>query len=103
MTEAELYALLISSGLPFAYHHYNKPPALPYGIYIITGSNNFAADGKVYHKINQCQVELYTNIKDPATEKALEDVLDGAGIFYNKTETYIESEKMYQNLYELEI
>ena len=49
--------------------------------------------------INDVRIELYTDKKEPATELRLETVLDNAGIFYNKTETWIESEKLYEVLY----
>ena len=39
--------------------------------------------------------------KDIALEEELEKILDAQGIFYNKTETYIKSEKLYEVLYEL--
>lgn len=103
MTLAELKTLLDTSGIKFKYHHWDKPPSLPYGVYLFTSTDNFKADGKVYQKINNVIVELYTVIKDTVTEAALENVLDGAGIFYNKTESYIESEKMYQISYDFEI
>ena len=33
----------------------------------------------------------------------MEDVLDAAGIFYNKSETWIDSEKLYEVLYAFEM
>lgn len=41
-------------GFPFAYDHFaeGESPSPPFICYLIPGSNNFAADGKVYHKIN---------------------------------------------------
>lgn len=48
-------------------------------------------------------IELYTDEKSPDTEAQLEALLDGAGLFYDKTESYIESEKLYEVLYELEV
>ena len=66
-------------------------------------SNNFAADGMVYFKINQIHIELYTDCKDPALENSIETVMDSHGIFYNKSETWIESEKLYEVLYTFEM
>ena len=57
----------------------------------------------VYFKVKQLDVELYTDKKDLALEEELEKILDVQGIFYNKTETYIKSEKLYEVLYELEV
>ena len=67
-----------------------------------SGLNHFSADGKVYYKINEVHIELYTDCKDLAAEQKLEDVLDEHGIFYNKSETWIESERLYEVLYMFE-
>ena len=47
-------------------------------------------------------MELYTDEKNPELEEMLEAVLDQHGIFYNKTEVWIESEKLYEVLYSFE-
>ena len=90
--------------IPFAYHHFaeGESPEPPFICYLLPGSNNFSADGKVYYKINEVHIELYTDLKDLAVEQQLEDVLDEHGIFYNKSETWIESEKLYEVLYTFE-
>ena len=97
--------ILKITGMPFAYGHFaeGESPKPPFICYLYPGSNNFAADGRVYFKVNVVQVELYTDVKDPQTEKKLEDAFDEAGIFYNKTETWIESEKLYEVLYIFEM
>ena len=48
-------------------------------------------------------MELYTDLKDPDLENRLETVLDRHGLFYEKSEVWIESERMYEVLYEFEI
>lgn len=48
-------------------------------------------------------MELYTDQKDLAAERKLEDALDAATVFYNKSETWIESEKLYEVLYSFEM
>lgn len=104
-----LKAVLDSTGLPVAYHSFkssdpNKPvPPLPYIIYYLKNSDNTGADNKVYYKQNYYNVELYTNKKDIAVEQKLEDAFDSASIFYDKTESYIDEEKMFDILYEIEI
>ena len=45
---------------------------------------------------------MYTDLKDLAVEQQLEDVLDEHGIFYNKSETWTPSEKLYEVLYTFE-
>ena len=51
----------------------------------------------------QLHFELYTDRKDPETEGIIEAVLDRHGIFYDKTEVWIESERLYEVLYSMEV
>ena len=76
---------------------------LEYPFLNISSELNFAADGKVYHKINVVHIELYTDCKDLSVEQKVEAVLDKHGIFYDKLETWIESEKLYEVLYSFEM
>ena len=101
----ELLSILGETQIPFAYDHFaeGESPNPPFICYLLPGSNNFAADGKVYYKISQVNIELYTDRKDPAVEQKLEDALDAASIFYNKTEVWIDSEKLYEVLYQFEM
>ena len=101
----ELLQILNETQISFAYHHFaeGELPEPPFICYLLPGSNNFSADGKVYYKINGVHIELYTDLKDLAVEQQLEDVLDEHGIFYNKSETWIESEKLYEVLYTFEM
>ena len=100
----DLMQLMEEIGLPFAYDHFaeGESPAPPFITFLLPGSNNFAADGKVYLKINEVHIELYTDEKNPETEALVEDVLDAHEIFYDKTEVWIESEKLYEVLYSFE-
>lgn len=100
----ELLQMLEEIGIPFAYHHFaeGESPEPPFICYLLPGSNNFSADGKVYYKINEVHIELYTDWKDLAVEQGVEAVLDEHGIFYNKSEVWIESEKLYEVLYTFE-
>lgn len=100
----ELLQILNETEVPFAYHHFaeGESPEPPFICYLLPGSNHFSADGKVYYKINEVHIELYTDCKDLAVEQKLEDVLDEHGIFYNKSETWIESERLYEVLYMFE-
>ena len=47
--------------------------------------------------------QLYTDEKNPETESWVETVLDGQVIFYDRTEVWIESEKLYEVLYSIEL
>lgn len=100
----ELMEIMKETGLPFAYDHFaeGESPDPPFITFLLPGSNNFAADGRVYMKINEVHIELYTDEKNPETEALVEDVLDEHEIFYEKTEVWIESEKLYEILYSFE-
>lgn len=97
--------MLTEIGLPFAYDHFaeGESPDPPFICYLMPNSDNFAADGKVYYKINELHIELYTDCKDLSAEQKLEDVLDANGIYYEKSEVWIESEKLYEVLYTFEM
>ena len=101
----ELVRIVSGMGIPFAYDHFaeGESPDPPFLCYLLPGSNNFSADGKVYYKIGQVNIELYTDRKDPLLEQKLEAALDAASIFYNKTEVWIDSEKLYEVLYQFEM
>lgn len=101
----ELIAILNETGLPFAYDHFaeGESPEPPFLCYLLPGSGNFAADGKVYHRINEVRIELYTDSKDLSAEEKVAAVLDRHGCFYNQTETWIDSEKLYEVLFRFEM
>ena len=101
MTHNEIVEMLEEAGLPLAYDHFaeGEAPELPYILYLVPESNNFAADNYAYFKINEVHIELYTDRKDLAAEQKVEAVLDRHGIFYNRSETWIESEQLYEVLY----
>lgn len=108
MTIAELKKILDAAGYPVAYSHFMETektpiPAPPYITYLVAYSSNFIADNKVYKKINNIQIELYTKIKDLAAESKLETVLDENDIPYESMETYIESEQLFQKIYEVRL
>lgn len=101
----KLLNIMQEMGFPFAYHHFaeGESPSPPFLVFLTPASSNFAADGKVYFKVNEVHIELYTDYKNPSVEEKVEAVLDRHGIFYNKTETFIESEKLYETLYIFEM
>lgn len=103
MTKEQIEEILNQIGLEYRYHHFEEDEAVPppFICWLIPDSNNFAADGKVYFQSDRVYIELYTDLKDFELEKKVETVLDQKEIFWEKSEEYIESEKMYEVLYEL--
>lgn len=99
----DLEELLATTGQPVTYYAWpiGKAPPLPYICYLSTGSDNFMADNKVHCPVTNVRVELYTRFKDEAAEQQVENAL--RELSWNKTETYIESQKCFQISYELEV
>jgi hypothetical protein len=108
MTLLELINLLKTTGYPVAYSHFENTeetpvPSPPFICYVIPGTENLKADNKVYHKISDIDIELYTDYKDFEAERKIESVLDENEIPYDSFETYIESEKLFQKTYEVRL
>lgn len=103
MTLDELEDKLKETGLPVVYRNWKAgtAPPLPWICYLVAYSNNFAADGGVYARVDHIQVELYTALKDQEAEERVETAL--SYFVWEKTETYLESEKCFQILYEIEV
>ena len=103
MTIEELKATLDRSGVPFAYNHWETKKEPPYGVYLSVYDNRFFADGVLYYWTGHYQIELYTKQKDQESEAKVENTLRGAGIVYEKSETYLPDTERYQIIYEIEV
>ena len=105
MTYEELTAMLKEVNLPFAYDHFaeGESPDPPFFVFLIPSEETFGADNIVYASFPEVNVELYTDKKDPEAEAQIEAVLTGHGQFYEKSEVWIESEKLYEVLYQMEV
>lgn len=57
----------------------------------------------MYHSFKKLDIELYTDEKSPDIEQKVEEILFQHNIYYTKNETWIESEKLYEVLYEMEV
>ena len=103
MTLQEIKAMLDTTGLPVTYRAWpiDEAPPMPYICYLVAFSNDFGADNVVYWPIDHLQIELYTELKDPESEGKVETAL--SSLYWEKTETYIDEEKCYQIMYEIEV
>lgn len=98
MTRKEIAQMIAGIGLPYAYDHFEEsesPGNPPFICYTYSGSAHFIADGVVYQKIDDLEIELYTDEKDFDLEEAVEDALDSKELVYSRDESHIDSEKMY--------
>lgn len=108
MTAKEIEELLKELEIPFRYHHFTQKEMedvnLPIAVWNVPGSDNFFADGVVYKKISKLDIELYTDEKDWELEKKLEEILNNHEVAWEQTASeWLESEKMWESLYEMEV
>lgn len=98
----ELVKIIEEMDIPFAYDHFaeGESPDPPFLCYLLPGSDNFTADGRVYYKMSEVRIELYTDFKDVSLEEKVTAVLDNHGIFYEQSEVWIEEEKLYEVAFE---
>ena len=105
MTYENVIEMLEEAGLPLAYDHFaeGESPEPPFLIFLFPGTDNVFADDTVYQKIDELNIELYTDKKAPETENTIEDILISHELPYEKSEVWIESEKMYEVLYQTQM
>lgn len=102
MTLSELVQILKATGYPVAYSHFDgEPPSIPFITYVEFDSNNFHADNRTYKKVRNINIELYTDRKDPQAEATLEALLDAHELAYETSEAYIDSEQLFQKIYQI--
>ena len=103
MTQAELYQALKSLGMPVAYGSFSSPVSPPFITYQFAYNSDMMADNQNYVEISNFQVELYTNKKDLAVEKLVQDKLKKLGLPYSKVEAWLDDEKLFQVIYEIQL
>ena len=91
----------------YEYDHFTQAAPLvpPFALYRRVASDNFSADGKVYHRGDNVDLEIYADTPEDMAVimDEAEKLLDEAEIFWRCTAdtAYIESENYYETLYEL--
>ena len=105
MTHEEVMQMLDETGIPYAYDHFaeGESPEPPFICFLFPGSDNFSADNIVYAAFENLNIELYTDEKNPELEASVETVLKEHELFWQKSEVWIESEKLYEVLYQMTV
>jgi len=108
MTQTDLFNALVSLGMPVAYGQFigtpkNPVPAPPFICYQFTDDADFKADNQNYIEISNFQIELYTPKKDLTKEQLVQDKLKELRLPYSKLEAWLDTEKMWQILYKIQI
>lgn len=105
MTYQEVKTMVESIGIPFAYYQFTKDTAqpTPFACWYFDGSNDEPADNTNWAKIRTLYIEIYTDAKDFALEKTVEDILAEHELFYEKSETYLGDERMMMEIYQTQV
>lgn len=101
----DIQNMLKTLNIPVTYYQFDDDTevAPPFCAWYSPGIVGFYADNIVYAKQYEINIELYTDDKNWALEEALENILEANEIPYRKTESYIDSEKLFMQLYEAEV
>lgn len=105
MKISEINTMVGSIGLPFDYYQFpdGTDQAPPYVLWFLSRDNDMMADNENYCDIEQLNIELYTSFKDFEKEAQVEKVLKENDFTYHKESVFIDSEKLYQTSYEMEV
>lgn len=105
MTYKEIATMIRAIGLPFAYHQFTEDTAQPppFICFSYPQSDDLQADNANYQRIEQLQIDLYSDNKDFTNEAAIEAALFNAGLTWEKIENYIDSERMFMITYRSEV
>jgi len=105
MQVSELYKKLKDLGLPIAYNKFidgkdgENDVSLPFILYREDDPDNFDADDKTYVSNRRFVIDLATEKKDYELEGKVEDLLSDLNLPYEKTENYIDMERLFQITY----
>lgn len=100
MTYKQISDMIEGFGLPFAYYEFPQTiEGPPFICFLFPDSDDLQADNTNYAKIRPLSIELYTDNKDFALEAQIEAALNGAGLVFTRSEVYIDSERMFQVVY----
>lgn len=105
MTYRQVATMINSIGIPYAYYQFpdGTGQACPFVCFFFSDSNDLAADDTNYKKIRTLNIELYTDNKDFALEETVETVLNSNGLVYDRSESYLDSERMFMVVYTTDI
>lgn len=105
MTYKQIASMVSSIGLPYAYYQFPEGTAQtpPFVVFFYANTDDVFADDTNYQRIATLNIELYTSEKDFSTESTVEQILTNNNLTYYKEENYIDSEKMWQIAYEMEV
>lgn len=105
MTPQEVNGMIESVGIPAAYYQFadGTGQGTPFLCFFYGNSNDFGADNANYVRVERLYIELYTDVKDFELERRIESILSSYELFFVRSETYIDEERMHETIYETEL
>lgn len=105
MTYEDVANMIKSMGYPFAYYQFDHGTAVPppFICFLYPEIDDVYADDLNFQRIAELRLEFYTKQKDFDGEAAIEGILTQNSLTYDKSEEYIEGEKLYEVIYEMEV
>ena len=103
MNQIQLIALLDTLTVPSFYGQAPVGTSLPFIAIHSEEPDNFAADNNVYCEKWNFRLDLYTVEKDLAIEADIKKLLNDNGIFWTKTEEYIDSQSCWEVEFAFEV
>ena len=90
--------------VPYAYYQFPETGQQPPFIcWMLDGIDDLYADDVNFQTIAVLSIEYYSDEKDFQNELSIEAYLTGHGYSYGKEETYIDSERMHETIYNMEV
>ena len=104
MTYQEIAQMIESIGLPYAFYQFpdDTEQAPPFICFLYDYDYTYADDSNYADKV-VLTVELYTDTKDIPLESAVEAVLGEHEMTWSKESVFIDSERMWQTSYSMEV
>lgn len=105
MTIEQINAMVEEIGLPFSYYEFQEGTAQapPFVVWFLSSDDDVHADNTNYCDIEWLNIELYTSNKDFDLEREVEAILKKYNFTYHKESDFVDSEKIWQTSYEMEV
>lgn len=103
MNQIQMIALLDTLSTPSFYGQAPAGTSLPFIAIHTEEPDNFAADNNVYCEKWNFRLDLYTVEKNLAIEADIKKLLNDNGIFWVKTEQYLDDQSCWEVEFEFEV
>lgn len=102
LTIEKIQTILDNYEVQSEFNHFSDSVIPPYITFYPTGTDNFAADNKVYEVVEGFKIELYSRESVSTEENKLGKYLTLNGLMWDKEQTiWIDEEKLYMTVFNI--